>query len=334
HCRVDGVYTATLLMNGTVLLVESADDPTPAQHVDLAEVYDPATGTFADIGYLGVTHEFSAAVRLADGTVLITGGQFLGGNGSAGSELYVPATGSFASAGNMTLGRHSHTATLLRDGTVLITGGFSTWPRATASAEIYGIAAPAAALVSAASYDGLRLANESIAALFGSDLATSTLSAPTLPLPTQLGGTSVKLRDSANVERLAPLFFISPTQVNLQIPPGTASGLARVSVTNSNGKTSTTTAMIEMIAPGLFSADSSGQGLAAASVPRVRADGSQVFEPVARYDPAQNKFVAAPIDFGPETDQLFLVLFGTGIRNRSSLFSVRASIGGTEMEVL
>ena len=129
-----GENTATLLMNGTVLFVgNSENDGWPAD----AEVYDPAAGTFTFIGNTSAPHEFSAAVRLPDGTVLIAGGQLPGGAGSAGADLYVPATATFAFAGNMTTGRHSHTATLLPDGTVLIAGGFAIWPTPTSSAEIY-----------------------------------------------------------------------------------------------------------------------------------------------------------------------------------------------------
>lgn len=127
--------TATLLTDGRVLFVgNNENDGSSAD----AEVYDPAAGTFTSIGKARAPHEFAAAVRLADGTVLITGGQLPGGNGSAGSDLYSPATGTFTSAAdNMTTARHSHTATLLSDGTVLIVGGYSGWPTPTATAEIY-----------------------------------------------------------------------------------------------------------------------------------------------------------------------------------------------------
>ncbi|MGH9841878.1 MAG: hypothetical protein ACREEM_24245 [Blastocatellia bacterium] len=47
-------------------------------------------------------------------------------------------------------------------------------------------------------------------------------SASSAPLPTTLGGVSVRALDSAKTERLAPLFFVSPAQVNYQMPPGTA----------------------------------------------------------------------------------------------------------------
>ena len=130
----ENVNTATLLMDGTVLFVGNSENDGFAAD---AEVYRPATGGFTFIGLTIAPHEFSAAVRLSDGTVLITGGQLPGGNGSAGSDLYLPATGTFLFAGNMVTGRHEHTATLLPDGTVLIAGGFSIWPAPTSTAEIF-----------------------------------------------------------------------------------------------------------------------------------------------------------------------------------------------------
>jgi hypothetical protein len=132
-----GPIPATLLMDGKVLLVVSNDIGIP----DDAEVYDPAAGTFTYIGHTSQEHEFSAAARLPDGTVLIAGGSMPGGNGSPGTELYAPATGTFTFAGNMITGRSEHTATLLPDGTVLIVGGYSiwNWPQVTPTptAEIY-----------------------------------------------------------------------------------------------------------------------------------------------------------------------------------------------------
>ena len=68
--------------------------------------------------------------------------------------------------------------------------------------------------VSAASFSGTELAADLIVAAFGNELATDTVSASTMPLTTLLGGTTVKVRDGAGFERVAPLFFVSPTQVN------------------------------------------------------------------------------------------------------------------------
>jgi uncharacterized protein (TIGR03437 family) len=195
----------------------------------------------------------------------------------------------------------------------------------------------AVATVSAASYLGASLAAESIVAAFGSGLATGVAIADSVPLPTTLLGTTVKVKDSANVERLSPLFFVAPAQINHQIPPATAAGVATVTVTSGDGTVSTGMVNIATIAPGLFTANASGQGLAAAIALRVRADGSLSYEPVARFDPAQNQIVAVPIDLGPDlgtaTDQVFLLLFGTGWRSRTSLSGVSLTVGGLNSEV-
>jgi uncharacterized protein (TIGR03437 family) len=135
------------------------------------------------------------------------------------------------------------------------------------------------------------------------------------------------------VERLSPLFFVSPTQVNYQIPPGTATGIATVTIISGNDIVAAGTVQITTVAPGLFTADATGRGLAAAQVLRIKADNSQQYEPVTRFDAAQNKFVAVPIDFGPSTDQVFLVLYATGLRYRSALAAVTARIGGVDAQV-
>jgi len=186
---------------------------------------------------------------------------------------------------------------------------------------------------SAASYAGSRVAPGSIAVAFGTNLATITETANNLSLPTTLAGLSLKVKDSANVERLAGLLFAGPGQVNYQIPPGSANGNAQVTVTSADGSSASGAIEIAAVAPGLFSANSDGKGVAAAFVLRVKADGSQSSEPVAQYDTGQAKYVTVPIDLGPETDQLFLVLFGTGIRGFSALSAVTASIGGANSGV-
>jgi len=188
--------------------------------------------------------------------------------------------------------------------------------------------------VSAASYNGAKLATESMVAAFGAGLATDTQLATTIPLPTSLAGTRVLVKDSAGTERLAPLFFVSPNQVNYLIPSGTAAGAAMVAIASRDGTVSTKTVQIAAVAPGLFAANSNGQGVAAALVLRMKADGSQSYEPVAQFDSAQNKFVAVPIELGPEGDQVFLILFGTGIRFRSDLSKVTAKVGGADALVL
>ena len=168
-------------------------------------------------------------------------------------------------------------------------------------------------------------APESIVAAFGLQMAAQTQAATSVPLPTTLAGVSVRVRDSAGVERLAPLFFVSPQQINFQVPTGTANGAATLTV--STGATGTLN--ITRSAPGLFTANANGQGVPAAVVLRVRANGAQSFEPLARLE--NNHFVPAPIDLGAAGEQVFLVLFGTGLRFQQT---ITASVGGTSAAVL
>jgi len=190
------------------------------------------------------------------------------------------------------------------------------------------------ASVSAASFLGEALTSDMIAAAFGQNLATSVQIGTTVPLPTTLDSTSVSVRDALGIERLAPLFFVAPTQVNFLVPSGTSNGAATITIVSGDGTTSTGIAQIASVAPGLFSANSDGQGVAAAVALRVRADGQQIFEPVSRFDTASNRSVAVPIDLGPETDQVFLIAYLTGGRYRSSLAAASASVGGASAELL
>ena len=56
--------------------------------------------------------------------------------------------------------------------------------------------------------------------------------------------------------------------------------------------------------------------------------GGLTINPGVQFDAVQNRFIARPIDLGPESDQVYLLLFGTGIRSRSSLSGVIATIDG------
>ena len=195
------------------------------------------------------------------------------------------------------------------------------------------IAAASVTSVSAANYRGPQLAAGSIATAFGNALATATLGATGQPLPLDLAGTRLTVRDSAGVDRTASLFFVSPTQVNFQLPPGAATGNAVLTFTSGFGATSTSNIEILRVAPGLFSAAANGKGLAAAVLLRVKAGGQQNYEAIAAFNSAQSQFAPVPIDFGAPDDQLFLILFGTGVRGASSLAAVTARLGGTAAEV-
>ena len=86
--------------------------------------------------------------------------------------------------------------------------------------EVYFFENNCMATVSAASYDGTQQAPESIVAGFGRNLSSEALSAAELPLPTTLGDTYVRVFDSLGTRRFAPLFYVSPGQINFQDPGG------------------------------------------------------------------------------------------------------------------
>ena len=53
-----------------------------------------------------------------------------------------------------------------------------------------------------------------------------------------------------------------------------------------------------------------------------------------KYDSNQNKVVPLPIDLGPATDDVYLLLYGTGVRNRTSLTNAQANIGGVSIPLV
>jgi uncharacterized protein (TIGR03437 family) len=188
------------------------------------------------------------------------------------------------------------------------------------------------ATVSAASFTG-PLTPDGIGALFGTGLATSTTAATTTSLPTELDGVQLIVLDAGGTRRNAGLFFVSPTQINFQVPSGTSAGPAVIYVQRGGTVVGQGTATMAAVAPALFAANANGQGVAAAVALRVKSDGTQTYEPAVQYNSVTNRFEAVPIDLGPATDQVFLIPFGAGFRNRSSLSAVTATIGGTAATV-
>jgi uncharacterized protein (TIGR03437 family) len=193
--------------------------------------------------------------------------------------------------------------------------------------------AGAFATVSAATTATLPVAREAIVAGFGVSLAGVTEVAGSIPLPTQLAGTSVKVKDSTGREVFAPLFFVSPGQINWQVPDDVAYGPATVSITSASGAISMGVLTIVAVSPGLFTANSDGKGVPAGFAIRVKPGGAQSSEAISRFDAVQAKFVPAPIDFGPAGDELVLVLFGTGLRYRSGMAAVNCVIDGVAAPV-
>jgi uncharacterized protein (TIGR03437 family) len=175
----------------------------------------------------------------------------------------------------------------------------------------------------------------SIIASFGSNLAAGTAAATRLPLPTSLGGVSVMVDGKP-----AGLFFVSPNQINYQAPDGMLPGSAQVTVMRNGAAVAQGTLDLDTVAPSLFTANASGQGVPAGLLLRIRANGQQIYEPLARFE--GGRFVPVTITRGAG-ERLFLVLFGTALRgagdsdnNPANGFaeSVQAAIGGNNAPVV
>jgi uncharacterized protein (TIGR03437 family) len=173
--------------------------------------------------------------------------------------------------------------------------------------------APPVVATSAASFLASPLAAGSIATLW----STGLLAGP------------VSVADANSVSRLAQVFYTSPTQINFQIPPGTAPGPATVTVVSLDGVSAPTsaTAQIVTVSPGIFQLNSTA--LAAAQVLWVPPDRPQTTGQVYQLD-ASNNVTPLPIDVDPSKGAVYLSVFGTGIANAQT---VSVTVGGQPVPV-
>ena len=175
----------------------------------------------------------------------------------------------------------------------------------------------------------------SIASLFGERLALETVSAGARLLPPPaLGGVRIEIIDSMEAARAAPLLFVSPGQINFLMPDETSTGEAVLKLTRKGKEPVELAITISAVAPGLFSANGTGEGIGAISALRVAADGSRSNLEVFRYDSEAGRLVGVPLGLGDEGDQVFLTLYGTGIRGAGGVEMVQATIGGSEAPVV
>jgi uncharacterized protein (TIGR03437 family) len=184
-------------------------------------------------------------------------------------------------------------------------------------------------VVSSAS-DTTIVAPESLATVFAPTTATATESASP-PWPPRLGGISLEVRDSAGGTHLAPLLFVSPTQINFQVPAHMALGEAGLSIVADSGSTPIGGMEADAVAPGLFLM-SHFPAVAAATAVRIEADGSQV--PVAVFSCSGNSCKAEPIPLSAAGSRpIYLSFYGTGFRGASP-DNVTCSIAGVRVPVL
>lgn len=157
-------------------------------------------------------------------------------------------------------------------GTVSYTVAANTGPARTATITIAGQthavnqaagagpqpAINAGGVVSAADYSA-NLAPGGIFSVLGSNLASATRGAASIPLPTSLEGVSVEVVDGARV-LTAPLFFVSAGQINAQMPFDITSSSVQVRVRAAAGQSSPQVVNILPRAPRLFTKTLDGKG--------------------------------------------------------------------------
>ena len=166
--------------------------------------------------------------------------------------------------------------------------------------------------------DNLR---EGSAASYAPTLASDSIASVTgLTLPAS-DGITVTVRDSAAAAWPATIFFASTNQVNFLLPGGAAPGTASITIQLPGSSDTVLSAEVRAVAPGLFTADASGQGAAAATV-----NGLPVF--------SCGGSGCATVPINVSGGAVSLSLYGTGIRHRSSLANVTCTFAGVSLPVL
>ena len=188
----------------------------------------------------------------------------------------------------------------------------------------------APSIQSAATWSVPTLAPGELAAAYGQNLAPGTPAEIFGPLPTIYFGNSVTIVDSANKSWAAPMAFVSPGEFTFQIPAGVAAGAAKVTITSSGGSQTASNVQIAPVAPALFTLN--GSGLAAAETVRVSANGAQTYGTVFQTTNGPS-LAASPISMGSAGDQVYLVLFGTGM-DGATASNVTVTVNGTNATVV
>lgn len=190
-----------------------------------------------------------------------------------------------------------------------------------------------AAIVEAAGFRRLFPSPGSIASIFGERLAPGEFHATTLPLPESLGEVRVELvNQQSGISAFAPLFFVSPQQINYLVPAGFPTGTTELRVHRPGFFTGTFPSFVQSHQPSLFSANSNGMGAPAGEFVRVHElTGERVNGDLAVC--AEEAGICTPrhLEFGSDDETLFLILYGTGFTGDNGMAVV--SVDGLSLPV-
>lgn len=248
-------HTAGGVINGKFYV---AGGRPSAEAASALEVYDPATNAWTRLRNMP-TGRSGIGAAVVNGELYIFGGELP--RQFSEVEVYNPLNNTWTQLAPMPTPKHGIFASVIGNKIYLPAGATQQGLAATNINEVFTV--NTASTISAASFND-RLASKAIVAAFGTGLATTTQSASSQPLPTELGGATVRITDSAGATRNAPLFFVSPLQINYQIPADTAAGPATALFTSGDGRVSTGAIQILAAAPALFTLSQDGRGPAAA----------------------------------------------------------------------
>lgn len=180
-------------------------------------------------------------------------------------------------------------------------------------------------VVNSASGASGALAADSWTTIYGKDFAPGLTVADGPPYPTTLSGLRVLLRDAAGREQPVQLYVVAPGQINCLLPADLSLGAARLRVVRSDGER-WANVQVDRVAPGVFAANEDGAGAAAALAIRVKPDGSQSLDYTFDTSAPAGSRNSVPINLGPPGEQVFVSLFGTGIRQNAT--PVTSNVGG------
>jgi uncharacterized protein (TIGR03437 family) len=174
-------------------------------------------------------------------------------------------------------------------------------------------------IVNAASFSGVSLAPGSLASVFGGKLSAAVAEMPGGTFSTSLGGARVKLGGEE-----CPLSYVSPAQINFLVPADLPPGRHLLSVGAADSEV-----IITNVSPGFFTLRGDGTGVPLAAVTALLSDGTQITLPA--YQCGSTGCGVVPIAVPENAAELYIVLYGTGIRNQKN---VSAVVGPKPAEVL
>ncbi len=124
-------HAAAPLADGRILIIGGWRHTGLAAYVPplaSVQIYDPAANTWTEAASLKTACAQHAAVALADGRILVTGGA----NHAtlASTEIYSPISNTWTAAASLPQALYGHAAALAAGGIVLVSGGFNQEPKA------------------------------------------------------------------------------------------------------------------------------------------------------------------------------------------------------------